>query len=252
MIGLIVFVPPAGGKRQKAVTVREQSILHMRFLCAQIQRGPRTPEAVVRRRVTAAAKRLHRAGAVRAVMPEAFAYQEQTDRCGVRPVSTLSLRRALAADWVRAVMEERGLSSGSTKVAVTADQLTGELVRAVTELSLRNRYVLLDLPYGGEDLCRQLRREYGVSLLLGPTREQLAGAEVLVMFDRREDLGGAGQVVLPLHGEQADLPPLVLPPALEEKMPQGADRGQMLAALREAGAIRPGQITVGRPGQGQG
>ena len=39
----------------------------------------------------------------------------------------------------------------------------------------------------------------------------------------------------------------LLPPAMEERLPAGADRGQLLAALREAGALRPGQITVGLP-----
>ena len=130
---------------------------------------------------------------------------------------------------------------------MAGSQLTGELVRTVTELSLRNRYVLLDLPYGGEELCRQLRREYGVTLLLSPAKEQLEGADVLLLFDRREDLKPGG-VVLPLYeGAQTPLPPLLLPPAMEERLPAGADRGQLLAALREAGALRPGQITVGLP-----
>ena len=53
----------------------------------------------------------------------------------------MTLRRALAADWVRAVMETGALSPGTAKVAVAGSQLTGELVRTVTELSLRNRYV---------------------------------------------------------------------------------------------------------------
>ena len=144
-------------------------------------------------------------------------------------------------------METGALSPGNAKVAVAGSQLTGELVRTVTELSLRNRYVLLDLPYGGEELCRQLRREYGVTLLLSPAKEQLEGADVLLLFDRREDLKPGG-VVLPLYeGAQTPLPPLLLPPAMEERLPAGADRGQLLAALREAGALRPGQITVGLP-----
>ena len=61
----------------------------------------------------------------------------------------------------------------------------------MTELVLRHRYVLLDLPYGGGDLCRQLRREYGVSLLLGPSQEQLEGAEAAVLFDPRTDCRGS-------------------------------------------------------------
>ena len=129
-------------------------------------------------------------------------------------------------------------------MAVCAAQLTGEVVRTVTELCLRHRYVLLDLPYGGEELCRQLRREYGVSLLLGPSKEQLEGAEALVLFDPRTDLVRKDPAVLTLYDETQALPPISLPPAAEEALPQGADRGQLLAALREAGVLRPGQVTV--------
>ena len=77
----------------------------MRFTCAEITRGPKTPEAVLRRRVSAAGKRLRKLGITRAVLPEDFAYQELLERQGIRAVSTVTLRRALAADWARAVME---------------------------------------------------------------------------------------------------------------------------------------------------
>ena len=252
MIGLLLWKLPE--KRGRSLRVGERSILHMRFTCAEITRGPKTPEAVLRRsgrrviaRRLAAGKRLRKLGITRAVLPEDFVYQELLERQGIRAVSTVTLRRALAADWARAVMETGALSPGNAKVAVAGSQLTGELVRTVTELSLRNRYVLLELPYGGEELCRQLRREYGVTLLLSPAKEQLEGADVLLLFDRREDLKPGG-VVLPLYeGAQTPLPPLLLPPAMEERLPAGADRGQLLAALREAGALRPGQITVGLP-----
>lgn len=245
MIGLLIWKEPRSGKRQRSVTVRECSVLHMRFLRAEVLRGPRTPEAVVRRRVAAAGKRLRKQGVARLVLPEDFAFDAQLARYGLRPVSTLPLRRGLAADWTRWLLAERGLTAAGARVAVAAAQLTGEVVRTVTELVLRHRYVLLDLPFGGEELCRQLRREYGVSLLLGPSKDQLEGAEALVLFDRRTDLSLRNPAVLPLYDEAAPLPPLALPPALEEKLPEGAGRPQLLAALRETGALRPGQITIG-------
>jgi hypothetical protein len=130
-------------------------------------------------------------------------------------------------------------------VAVVGDQLTGELVRSVTELALRHRYVLLALPRGGEELCRQLRREYGVSLLLTQERERLEEAEALVLFSPRTDIRQRNAVALPLYeGEERPLPPLQLPPALEEQLPEGMDRPRLLAALQEAGVLRRGQITV--------
>ena len=241
MIGMLSWKEP--GKREKTVAVKERSVLRMRFWCAEVLRGPRTPEAVLRRRVAAAGKRLRKQGVTRVVLPEDFSYGSQLEKWDLHPVSTLGLRRGIAADWVRWLLTEQGAPAAGARVAVSAEQLTGEVVRTVTELSLRHRYVLLDLSRGGEDLCRQLRREYGVSLLLGPSKEQLEEAEVLVLFDPREDCHS--RRTLALYDETASLPPLLLPPALEEKLPKGCDRGQLLATLREQGALRPGQITVG-------
>lgn len=245
MTGMILWTPAEKGRR--GVRVAERNILHVRFVCVQIEKGARTPETVMRRRVSRAGKKLRKLEVDRVVLPEAFPYGAILEKYGLRSVSTLTLRRRLAADWVRAALVKRGALAGSTRVAVSAGQLTGEVVRTVTELALRYRYVLLDLPRGGEDLCRQLRREYGVSVLLGPSVEQLEQAEALLLFDPRADLQKKNPVVLPLYGETALLPDLALPPVLEEQLPEGAERGALLAALQEAGALKPGQIMVTAP-----
>lgn len=244
MIALLEWIPPERGKRRKSVEVKEEIVLHLRLYRMGLLRGSRTPEAVLRRRVLAAGKRLRKLGVTQAVLPEDFPYEQELARCGVRPVSTLPLRRALAADWVRWVLEKQGKGAAGVRVAVCAARLTGEVVRTVTELCLRHRYVLLDLPYGGEELCRQLRREYGVSLLLGPSKEQLEGSEALVLFDPRTDLMRKDPAVLTLYDETQALPPVSLPPAVEAALPQGANRSQMVAALREAGVLQPGQVAV--------
>ena len=105
MIALLEWAPPERGRRRKAVTVTEDNVLHLRLYRASLQRGPRTPEAVLRRRVLAAGKRLRKLGVTQAVLPAGFPYGQELARCGLRPVSTLSLRRALAADWVRWALE---------------------------------------------------------------------------------------------------------------------------------------------------
>ena len=150
-------------------------------------------------------------GVTRAVLPEDFAYGVQLEKYGVRPVSTLALRRRLASDWVRQGLAERGISPGGARIAVSAAQMTGELVRAVTELSLRHRYVLLDV------------------------------------FDPRTDLRRRSGVTLPLYDEAAPMRGLSLPPALEERLPEGAGRGQLLSALLEAGVLRSGQVSASAP-----
>lgn len=239
MVGLLAWAEPKRG--QRSVHLEERVILRMRFLQAEVVKGP----GMTRRRCLAAGKKLRKRGVTQVVLPEGFDFSEQLVKCGLRPVSTLSLRRCLAADWVRAGLAEQGQPVAGARVAVTAASLTGEVVRTVTELCLRHRYVLLDLPYGGEELCRQLRREYGVSLLLGPDRDQLEGAEALVLFDRRTDLSLTNPVALRLYDEKQDLPSLVLAPNLEREIPQGVNRGQLLAAIREAGGIKREQIALG-------
>ena len=221
MIGMMTWTPPAGGVRQKSVVLETRALLHLRVAWASVARGPRTPEALVRRRVLTAAKRLRKAGVTRLVVPEAFAYGEQLEKVGVAPVSTLPLRRALAADLARAVMAGRNLSGGSARRRGSVDT------------------------YGGDTLANQLRREYGVSLLLSPTRQQMEEADVLVLFAARTDLRRRDPAVLRLYDEAAPLPPLLLPPVLEGQMPPGLCRPQLLAVLVESGVLRPGQITVG-------
>lgn len=248
MVGLIAWAEPKRG--QKSVRLEEDLILRMRFLRADIARSAHP--AVLRRRVLAAGKRMRKRGVSQVVLPEEFPYAEALSKCGLRPVTTLPLRRAIAADWVRAGLAEQGQPVAGARVAVVAASLTGEVVRAVTELTLRHRYVLLDLPYGGEELCRQLRREYGVSLLLGPDRNQLEGAEALVLFDRRMDLSLGNPVVLRLYDEGQALPALGLPPHLEEELPEGAGRGQLVAVLRETGVLKREQITVEERKGGEG
>lgn len=250
MVGYLTWAEPQKG--QRSVRLEERHILRTRFLQAEVVKSPYP--AVLRRRVLAAGKKLRKRGVSQAVLPEAFPYGELLAKCGLRPAGTLALRRALAADWVRSGLAAAGRPVSGARVAVSAAALTGEAVRTVTELCLRHRYVLLDLPYGGEELCRQLRREYGVSLLLGPSKDQLEGAEALVLFDPRTDLYLKNPVALRLYDEKQPLPPLALPPEAEEALPKGADRGQLLAVLREAGALKREQIVLGsgkRPAAGE-
>ena len=240
MVGMLVWKKPQSGKRERAVVIREKTILHVNVCCAEILKGPRTPESVLRRRINSAAKKLEKSGISQVILPEGFIQLEQLEKRGLRPVSTLPLRKTLAADWVKWSLNERGISAVGARVAVSADGITGEVVRTVTELSMRHRYVLLAVSYGGEELCHQLRREYGVSLLLNPTSGQLEGADAVLLFDERTDFSGVG--ILPVYDETMPIPRLSLPPALEDALPPGIVQAQMLTVLLEAGVLRPGKM----------
>lgn len=238
MVGWLIWKEPE--KRRRNIEVCERQILHVRFLGVEILRGQKTPDAILRRRVLAAAKRLQKLGVRKVILPEGFLWQEQLEQREIQPVSTVPLRQMLAADWVRWDLENRSIPMSGARVAVVCGGLSGAAVRTVTELALRHRYVMLKVPYGGEELCRQLRREYGISLLLKPSREQMESADATVLFEPWE--AGRGQGKIPLYDETIEMPALSLPPALEDFLPPGAERNQMLTVLLEAGAIRPGQI----------
>ena len=87
----------------------------------------------------------------------------------------------------------------------------------MTELALRHRYLILKVPFGGEELCRRLRREYGVSIVLNPETER-EPASVHMAFDPTEAQGGG---FLPLYDESLPLPRLLLPPEVETRLPGG-------------------------------
>lgn len=241
MVGMLVWKTPQAGKREKSVVLREGILLHVRLQCAEILRGEKTPERVVRRRIRTAAKKLQRLGIRQVILPADFENEDLLESWGLQPVSTLPLRQMLAADWVRRSLEERKIPAAGAKVAVIAEGLTGVVVRMVTELALRHRYVMLQIPYGGEELCHQLRREYGISLLLKPSREQLDTADVTLLLVLRPEFQREGCIAV--FDEAIPLPQLSLPPALEDALPPDANRTQILEILLEAGVLRPGQIT---------
>lgn len=194
--------------------------------------------AAERRKLRSAGKKLLRQGIERVVLPSDVPADALPE--GLRPAGTLSLRRAIAADWCGALLRLRGENPAAARVLVTANALSGEVVRTVTELALRHRYLILKVPFGGEELCRRLRREYGVSIVLNPETEQKP-ASVHMAFDPTEAQGGG---FLPLYDESLPLPRLLLPPEVEARLPEGLDRGQLLSVLWRTGALRPGQVSV--------
>lgn len=227
-------------ENKRGAALERVTVLQEPFWCAKVLRRPHTPEQLMRRRVRSAGKRLRKQGVTRVVLPAGFPYGEELARQGVTAVSTLNLRQEIAARWVRAELEKRGQSVSLAQVAVTAERLSAEVVRTVTELSMRHRYLLLSVPRGGEELGRRLRREYGVSLRLNPTQEELAGAAAVAAFAPVEL---EHPLLLRLYEETQPLPKLTLPPNQEAELPEGMDRGQLIAALRRAGAVK--QVEVG-------
>ena len=200
-----------------------------------VRRREGTPEWLLRRRVRAAGRTLARAGVRRVILPEEFPYGGLLAGEGVFPVETLPLWRALAAELAWRALRERG--AGGEGAAVCADALTGEVRRTVEALLRRCRTVSLDVPDPEGAYARVLRRRLGAALRTGD-----AGAEVRLLFVRRRP-ERAGDI--PLYpGAEGPKAALRLPEAWEARMPKGAQREGVIAALLAAGRLQREEIAI--------
>ena len=71
--------------------------------------------------------------------------------------------------------------------------------------------------------------------------DNLDPADSQFAVDPAERRGGS---FLPVDDEALPMPRLILPPGLGLRLPENADRGQLLSVLWEMGALRPGQVAV--------
>ena len=236
MLGYITY-----GDGPRRPEMGERQILGGRFITLGMNGSahPRGPLAL--RRAAVGARRLREAGVRAAVFPVDFPYMAVFLRQGIVPVDTLPLRRALAAPLTRRRLEEMGLSPTEAVVAVSGERAGRELAETAKALAISFRYVRLSVGSGGEEFARTLRREYGISLLLKPSVEQLDRADALLLFSPRGDLAGENAIFYALYpgGEagQGRLP-LPLPAALAEQVEPNCGGEQLAAALYAMGALR--------------
>ena len=239
MFGYIVY--ESGERRGR---LEKRNLLGIRVLEAAVPGRRQLYGALAARRLAAA---MARSGVRQAVFPREFPFAQAFWKRGVLPVNTLDLYRALAGRAVKDAMGNLNLSPGETTVAVTADRVTGQVEELVTELCMTVRYVLLQAPRGGEDLCRRLKGEYGVSVQLRPGRRQLEEADVLVELAPPPEMTFRGSLVLPLYdGERVvgrSGVRLSLPPQAADAAP-GCEEDQLLAVLYRCGVLQKYQIPL--------
>ena len=136
----------------------------------------------------------------------------------------------------------RTLQEGAVEVSYYFDPY--ELVASDGAILWENRKEDQNLvEVTAEMKCQEYQAVHSFYIQLLPREPE--GAEALVLFDPRTDLSLKNPVALRLYDERQALPSLALPPEAEEALPQGADRGQLLAVLREAGALKREQIVLG-------
>ena len=94
MVGMMLWEP--SGDWTRPVTLKEVSVLHIRFLCARMAQDRRRNPLTERRRLRTAGKKLLRQRVEQVVLPAGASAEALPE--GLRPVETLPLRRAIAAD----------------------------------------------------------------------------------------------------------------------------------------------------------
>ena len=239
MFGYIVY---ESGERRGGLGAR--NLLGVRVMEAAVPGRRQLYGALAARRLAAA---MARGGVRQAVFPREFPFAQAFWKRGVLPVDTLPLYQALAGRAVKEALGELGLSPAETTVAVTAERLTGGVEELVTELCMMVRYVLLQIPRGGEDLCRRLKGEYGVSVRLRPGRRQLEEADVLVELAPPPEMTFRGSLALPLYDGERVVERsgvrLSLPPAMAQVAP-GCREDQLLAVLYRCGVLQKYQIPL--------
>ena len=194
MLGYIIY---GEGPRRPALGDRQLSGGNFVTLEMNVHSRPNGPVALYRARQGAAL--LRDAGVRSAVFPVDFPYTSLFIRQGILPIDTLPLRRLLAAPLTRRRLENGGFSPAQAVVAVSGDRPLREVTECARTLALSYRYVLLSVKGDVEPFSRNLRREYGISLLLEPSPDQLDRADALVLFAPRTDLALNNPILYALY-----------------------------------------------------
>ena len=246
MIGYIIY---GEGPRRPELGERQLSGGIFVTLRMGLAARPNGPLALFRARQ--GARMLREAGVRTAVFPVDFPYTALFIRQGVLPVDTLPLRRTLAAPLTRRRLENGGFQPTQAVAAVSGDRAVREVTECAKALALSYRYVLLSVRGDGSAFAKNLRREYGISLLLDPSPDQLDRADALVLFSPRTDLALNNPILYTLYpGGEAGRGrlPLCLPPALAEQTETNCDREQLAAALYAMGALTAENLLAEIPG----
>ena len=234
MLGYIMY-----GEGPKRPELGERQLSGGNFVTLRLGLHPRPNGPLALYRARQGARLLRESGVRTAVFPVDFPYTALFIRQGILPVDTLPLRRAMAAPLTRRRLERLGCQPTQAVVAVSGERATREILETAKALALSYRYVLLSAR-GGEDFARSLRREYGISLLLDPSADQIDRADALVLFAPRGDLAQDNKILYTLYpGGEAGRGrlPLCLPKALEDQTESNCDREQLAAALYGLGVL---------------
>ena len=180
-----------------------------------------------------AARLLRRAGVRRLLPIRGFERWDILGARGLVPVDGLALYRAMAAELVMSKLEREGRDPTRTAVVLRSDWVDSDMAKAAEKLCAHVRHVVVDTTRGGEQLSKQLYRQYGAAV--APIHSSVC--VLTVRFggqSRGEDLVLCGAAEL--GGMTLEASGLVLPEELEPV--------PVLSALWQAGVLNTEQLHV--------
>ena len=238
MLGYIEY-----DENTKTIRLEQRRVMGGMFLSLTFGRENRGIAG--RWKATRAARKMREAGVRQAVFPVDFPYTAEFLRFGVVPVDTLPLRRAVCPAYVKERLRELQIPPERGIIALTGEYLSRELRETTRAMALDFRYVMLAVPEGGEELARELRRTYGISLLLKPTRDQLERADAMILYAPRTDLSCANKVLCAIYpgGEfTRGRVPVAPEGEVARSLPPNCDREQFAAALYAMGRLEKSTV----------
>lgn len=180
------------------------------------------------RRLRRAGRLLAKAGVRQVLTPAEFDRWETLERYGLRRVDPVPFLRAHGAELAVAALRRAGKRPERCAVALRAERVDRDVVRAAEVLCGQVRDVCISVPRGGESLRGSLRWEFGAAV-----RPDWEGVAAAVRFD-------------PGTWEQAELLVDLFPPGPDPqyvwvRLKEGewgeTERFSLIAALWERGKV---------------
>lgn len=180
---------------------------------------------------------LRKRGVRNTLAPSGFSRWEELSREGIMPVETGAFCRAQASAVALASLRARGVRPETASVALRGLRVSKAMREAAWALCSQVRVIFITAPLGGEELRRELRREFGV-----PDVEEGEG-ESGVLALHFDPVSAKGKNVVDLSGPYPKMDEFTFY-SKEQALSADCESLPLLALLWENGRISEENIAV--------
>ncbi len=165
-----------GMKGQNGVKCRQITVLGMRTVYITIEKPRGAHPRKVKKLIENAAAQLRAQRAPAVLFSENFPYREQILREGFMETDERPLMEMLAGTIARRA------AGGEKSAVLFTERLTSNVLKTLSELCRSFRTVML-VSDSGNDACRSIGRQLGVSIVFNPPAGQIENADAAVFFN---------------------------------------------------------------------